>query len=643
MPKRLSPFAKLLLYLIIGIVGTYIAQVNAISLWLIALTGCGISLFFHLQFYEFSRIKRVIGFQLGVFLVFSSVGALLVARTGNEAGLTDQKFGDNIYASAVVRVVHFSDSATVINIALLNGYAGDTVFDVPFGATVKDKQKKFLNLLPDDEIFIEGKVQPFFENTNPGAFNYREYMEQNGKYFQVKANTLNILHRPKWSIWRAVYQVRNHLSNVLRKHLEYREFGVAQALVLGQKQYLEPETKQAFAGVGAMHILAVSGLHVGLVFLLFNWLFKPLQKLPNGHIVQTVLVILVIVGYAAITGLSPSVTRASLMFALISVGNMLRRVGDIYNTIFASAFLMLLYNPDLLFSIGFQLSYIAVLGIIFIYPKLFKCLAPKYWITVKLWSLLCLAIAAQLVTFPLGIYYFHQFPTYFFITNLIVIPAAFVLLLGGFVLFFSNAITQLGFSIVEAWLGWMYQKVVWLLNECIEILYAFPVSSIAQLEISELQLFIIYLFIISTVVFLVYKSSFFLRVGMLMIFLLCVSFTWNKYDVLRSSGVLVYQYNTSVVEVFEGKKSRCYAGFVHPQQQFYFDRMIQDFNRHEGRVTDTIVEAKLLKRNRVEQVSLVKGENEIQLLEKSILIKLEDRRQKEEFSLDSARIFQVCN
>ena len=110
-----------------------------------------------------------------------------------------------------------------------------------------------------------------------------------------------------------------------------------------------------------------------------------------------------------------------------------------------------------------------------------------------------------------------------------------------------------------------------------------------------------------------------------------------------SSGVLVYQYNTSVVEVFEGKKSRCYAGFVHPQQQFYFDRMIQDFNRHEGRVTDTIVEAKLLKRNRVEQVSLVKGENEIQLLEKSILIKLEDRRQKEEFSLDSARIFQVCN
>ncbi len=162
MPKRLSPFAKLLLYLIIGIVGTYIAQVNAISLWLIALTGCGISLFFHLQFYEFSRIKRVIGFQLGVFLVFSSVGALLVARTGNEAGLTDQKFGDNIYANAVVRDVHFSDSATVINIALLNGYAGDTVFDVPFGATVKDKQKKFLNLLPDDEIFIEGKVQPFF-------------------------------------------------------------------------------------------------------------------------------------------------------------------------------------------------------------------------------------------------------------------------------------------------------------------------------------------------------------------------------------------------------------------------------------------------------------------------------------------------
>jgi len=582
------------------------------------------------------------GFQLSVFLVFSCVGALLINDAENELGIKDLQYDTKFYAKAIVKDVHLLDSSSTINISLLNGYIGDTVFDCAVGAIIKDKKNEFLNILPDDQIFIEGKAQKFFENTNPGAFNYRQYMEENGNYLQIRANTIEILHRPKWSIWRAVYRVRNYLATLLESHLEIRETGVAQALVLGQKQFLETETKQAFAGVGAMHILAVSGLHVGLVFLLFSWLLKPLISLPKGSAIHTVLVIAVIVCYAAITGFSPSVTRASLMFILISLGILLRRVGDTYNTIFASAFLMLIYQPKLLFNIGFQLSYIAVLGIIFIYPKLFKCLEPKRWITTKIWSLLCLAIAAQLVTFPLGLYYFHQFPTYFFITNLVVIPAAFLVLFGGFALFFSSAFTELGFSIIEKCIGWLLQKVIWLLNEFIEILYSFPYSSITQIEISLAQLFLLYLFILCNIIFLVYRKGFFLKAGFAIALMLCISFSWRKYEVLSSSGVLVYQYNSPVIEVFEGEKSRCYSGFIYPKKQIYFDRMIQDFNRQEGRLTDTIVKTKLLKWKSVDYISLTQGENEIQMVEKVILFKTTAVSQTQNFNLDSSRMLVLA-
>ncbi len=611
-------------------------------LWSMLSFGIFTALFFHFLYYKYSRPKRVMGFQLGVFLVFSCVGALLIHDAENELGIKDLQYGTKFYAKAIVKDVHFSDSSSTINISLLNGYIGDTVFDCAVGAIIKDKKNEFLNILPDDQIFIRGKAQKFFENTNPGAFNYRQYMEENGNYLQIRANTIKILHRPKWSIWRAVYRVRNYLATLLESHLEIRETGVAQALVLGQKQFLETETKQAFAGVGAMHILAVSGLHVGLVFLLFSWLLKPLISLPQGNAIHTVLVIAVIVCYAAITGFSPSVTRASLMFILISLGILLRRVGDTYNTIFASAFLMLIYQPKLLFNIGFQLSYIAVLGIIFIYPKLFKCLEPKRWITSKIWSLLCLAIAAQLVTFPLGLYYFHQFPTYFFITNLVVIPAAFLVLFGGFALFFSSAFTELGFSIIEKCIGWLLQKVIWLLNEFIEILYSFPYSSITQIEISLAQLFVLYLFILCNIIFLVYRKGFFLKAGFAIALMLCISFSWRKYEVLSSSGVLVYQYNSPVIEVFEGEKSRCYSGFIYPKKQIYFDRMIQDFNRQEGRLTDTIVKTKLLKWKSVDYISLTQGENEIEMVEKVILFKTTAVSQTQNFNLDSARMLVLA-
>ena len=641
MPIQLSPFSKLLPYLIFGIILNDTVRIDQAALWSILSIGIFTTIFFHFLFYKYSRPKRVIGFQLGVFLVFSCVGALLNNDVVNELGLKNKQFDHKIYANALVKDVHYSDSSSTINISILNGYIGDTVLGNSIGAIIKDKKNEFLNVLPDDQLFIEGKAHTFFENTNPGAFNYRDYMEENGNYLQISANTLKVLHRPNWSIWRLVYQVRNYLTNILKNHLEIRELGVAQALILGQKQFLEIETKQAFAGVGAMHILAVSGLHVGLVFLLFSALFKPLINLPNGNIIQTILVITVIVCYAAITGFSPSVTRASLMFILISLGIMLRRVGDTYNTIFASAFLMLIYQPKLLFNIGFQLSYIAVLGIIFIYPKLFKCLEPKLWITNKIWSLLCLALAAQLVTFPLGLYYFHQFPTYFFITNLVVIPAAFAVLFGGFALFFSNAFTELGFPIIENSLGWIFQKLVWLLNEFIEMLYSFPMSSITQIEISIVQLFYIYLIILCVIIFLIYRKGFFLTTGFAFALLLCISFSWRKFEVLSSSGVLIYQYNSPVIEVFEGKNSRCYAGFINPKKQIYFDRMIQDFNRNEGRFTDTLIKAYILKRNSIEYVSLLHGESEIQLVENSILFKTIAVAQTQNFNLDSARIIVV--
>jgi len=173
---------------------------------------------------------------------------------------------------------------------------------------------------------------------------------------------------------------------------------------------------------GAMHILCVSGLHVGIIYLVISFFLGFLNNTRFNNILKAILLLLTVWAYAIITGLSPSVQRASLMLSVFIIGNLLNRARDTYNTLAISALILLIIDPYLLFNVGFQLSYAAVIGIVTFHQPIYKLLYFKNTIIDKIWSITVLSFAAQMATFPIATYYFHFFPPWFWLTNLFTFP-----------------------------------------------------------------------------------------------------------------------------------------------------------------------------------------------------------------------------
>lgn len=276
---------------------------------------------------------------------------------------------------------------------------------------------------------------------NPNEFNYARYLRFHHIHHQayVPRDRWTVLESDARSVRRFFIGLRRDLMGVFRRAgLEGDDLAVASALVLGYKADLEQSLVQSYAGAGATHVLAVSGLHVGIIYLVINALLRFLTFLPHGERVRAGLTVAILVGYALLTGLSPSVTRSVTMFSFVAVAKSIQRTGSIYNTLACSALALILYDPLIVMQVGFQLSYAAVLGIVIFQPWLFSQFSIRNRFFDKVWEITCVSMAAQLATFPLGLLYFHQFPNLFFLSNLVVIPAATAVLIIGLISFVAQ-------------------------------------------------------------------------------------------------------------------------------------------------------------------------------------------------------------
>lgn len=317
-----------------------------------------------------------------------------------------------------------------------------------------EKDSAFALLQPGDEILLYGTPITVLGPALPGGFNYKEYLSRRGIYYQLYLKNdawKKIAFSESISLKQTAAKWRGKLLELMKKYgLEGPEYAVASAMLLGYSSALDSETRQIYSGSGAMHVLCVSGLHVGIIYMFLGFLLTPMLRFKKGKLMRSFISIAIIWFYAMLTGLSASVIRAATMFSFLSIGQMAGRRTGIYNTLAASAFFILLFNPYLLFEIGFQLSYLAVLGIVSIQPGLYHLLNVKNKILDKVWALLTVSIAAQLATGPLATYYFHQFPTYFLLTNLWVIPISFVCMFLGVLFFLTSWIYPL--AKITGWL-----------------------------------------------------------------------------------------------------------------------------------------------------------------------------------------------
>ena len=357
--------------------------------------------------------------------------------------------------------------------------------------------KKSRKIAYGDLMICRTKLRKIRPSLNPLAFDYKKYLHLNNIDYQgfVKEDAWSVLEKDQGNpILSWAFTRRALFLNILKSNLNGKnEIAVGSALILGFKEGLNEELKTAYANTGAMHVLAVSGLHVGLIWgfvvLLIGWIR---WRNPVWKWIKVLFTLMCLWMFALITGASPSVLRAATMFSFVIVGTSLGRSVSIYNTLAASAFCLLLYNPFLIKEVGFQLSYFAVIGIVYFQPKVYRLWFIKNKAGNFLWKLTAVAIAAQLTTFPLSLFYFHQFPLYFWLSGIIVVPFAFLILGGGIFLFIAHTILPF----LEGLIGTLLNGVIWLMNALIFLIEQIPSGLLSGIWIGLATVILLYLFIL---------------------------------------------------------------------------------------------------------------------------------------------------
>lgn len=392
----------------------------------------------------------------------------------------------------------------------------------------------------DDVLVLYAAFFEFSKPLNPYQFDYANYLKTLDVYHQFRVSKQEILQitRGRSTLRGIAEKVRNHIINKLRQTpLQTDERSIVQAFVLGQRKDIKKSIYTDYAAAGAIHILAVSGLHVGILFWILSWLLSPIDLLRNGSFLKTFLLLILLWGFALISGFSPSVIRAVTMFSFFSLAQISSRPTNSFNTLFLSFFTLLLVNPMWLFHIGFQLSYAAVFFILWLQPSLFRFYIPKSYILKKLWGIITVSIAAQVGILPLSLYYFHQFPGLFLVTNSIILPFLGLLLSSGILLVLLAIFNGVPEIYAQA-----YNDSIHLLNTFIHWIAMQDYFLIENIHFSAPMVFGSYLFIFSFI--LVWKNGTYNRILFCMLSsILCMGILmYTKYE-LANQELIVFQKN----------------------------------------------------------------------------------------------------
>lgn len=310
-----------------------------------------------------------------------------------------------------------------------------------------------------------GTIRKTMPPMNPNQFDYGKYLENQHIYGQMYVNSTSVKSSPikEKSVFYYAGLLRNRIiQNLEKNHFHKSELSVVVALILGQQQDISPEIVRDYQYAGAVHVLSVSGLHVGFILLFITFLLKPFPNSRSGALVKLIIVITFLWAFGLLAGFAPSVVRSVTMFSFVAVGMFLRRSVNIYNTIAISALLILLFQPSFLMDVGFQLSYVALFFIVWLQPLLASLWRPKYKLTSYLWDIITVSFAAQIGTFPMSIYYFHQFPGLFFVTNLVILPGMSLILGLGVIVMFLAVFDWIWLPLLKAleWSIWLLNKVI---------------------------------------------------------------------------------------------------------------------------------------------------------------------------------------
>lgn len=404
------------------------------------------------------------------------------------------------------------------------------------------------SLKVDDVLLTFSPLREINTALNPNEFDYRKFLKTKGIYRQLnlKNGAFIPIGQGKKTLKGYAFLLRSKIDQKLKKyHFFKSELAIMDAILLGQRQNIDKELFESYKNAGAIHILAVSGLHIGIVLLLLNFLFQPLEKLKNGKAIKLFLVILFLWIYAFIAGMSASVIRATTMFTAIAIGWISNRPSSVKNSLVVSFFILILIHPLFLFDAGFQLSYAAVFSIVIIQPVLTKLWNPKLKFVRYFWQLITVSFAAQLGVLPLSLYYFHQFPGLFFISSLVIIPFLGIIIGLGLLIIILSLI-----DLLPQFFADFYGFVISSMNRFIDIVSQQESFVFHDIFFSLLLLFSFYFLLMSVINFAVKSSVQKLSLILLSIVFVQITFIYEKTQTKKSNQFLVFhQVKNSIIAI----------------------------------------------------------------------------------------------
>ncbi len=497
--------------------------------------------------YLISKAKRqkTVWFGIVSFLTMLSIGTLVT-------NLHNEKLDDNNYSNinAEGKLITFR-----IRTTLKSGIYNDKyVVDILKIGKTSVSGKALLNVLKDslndsfkvDNIYVTSEnFKPIVSTINPYQFNYKSYLEKQYVYEQLYVNPTRLFRVSvnKHTIFGYADLIRETINTKLKKYnFDPDVLAIINALILGQRQDLSKDIYDSYTDAGAVHILAVSGLHVALILFLLNFLLKPLKRFKYGKTLTIILLVVIMWCFAIIAGLSASVTRAVTMFSIIAIGMHLRRPSNIYNTLAISIFVLLLFKPLFLFDVGFQLSYLAVVAIVAIQPSLSRLWQPKNFVLSKVWDYFTVGIAAQFGVVPISLFYFHQFPGLFFVANIVIIPFLGLILGIGIliiVLALLNALPQFLVDVFSLIISSMNNLMKWL---SLQESFLFK-----DISFNGWQVITAYIFTIAIVQFALRKNYKWLQLTLVSIILYQGVLTYTKYDNSTNSLTIFHKSRYTII------------------------------------------------------------------------------------------------
>ena len=305
-----------------------------------------------------------------------------------------------------------------------------------------------------DELLISARISPPLNNRNFDEFDYARFLMRKG------ISGTGYVASGKWTKQDGMnnLDLKSIASSCRRKMISlYQKLGfsgdelaVLSALTIGDKTELSDSVRESYSVAGASHILALSGLHIGLLYTLLFFILKPIARRGNiGRVIRSVLLLILLWAFAFFTGLSPSVVRSVSMFSILAMADMVGRQPLSLNTLAAAAWLMLFCNPAWLFDVGFQLSFLAVASILLIQKPIYHLITVKGRIGKYIWGLMSVSVAAQIGTAPLVMFYFSRFSVHFLLTNLVVIPFITIILYAAVIMLLLTPLSWLQIVVAE--------------------------------------------------------------------------------------------------------------------------------------------------------------------------------------------------